>query len=355
MNVFFLLPGVDGFLIALPFSFLWAYLIYKWDFLSILMSFGLFYFFSHLMLIFVIPEAVFGFQTIGIAIILILLFLFGALMLFRSRSAREYENYIPGYVGRIREKERFLRELEIARGVQMKFLPQHVPQFPSLEIVSLCQPAMEVGGDYYDFIQVDEGHMSVLIGDVSGKGVSAAFYMTMVKGIIKTLSKKIKTPAKLLMEANEIFFENAPRDVFITMIYGIFDLPARNLNVARAGHNPLVVWRNKTNTIEIINPKGIALGLKNGEQYESLIEERTVGFEENDVFVFYTDGVTETMNLHQEVFGEERLHDIIKQYAGLSPQELQLKIVNAVTDFAGKEPQHDDFTMVIVKIRPQNN
>jgi len=212
---------------------------------------------------------------------------------------------------------------------------------------------MEVGGDYYDFIRINDRYMSVLIGDVSGKGVSAAFYMTMVKGIIKTLSKKTRDPATLLIEANEIFCENTPRNVFITIIYGIFDLKAQTLTVASAGHNPLIAWRNRTGKTEIVNPKGMALGLEPGELYRTIIEEKCIPIEEKDVFVFYTDGVSEAMNTKEEIFGEERLRLVIEQYAHLSPQLLQEKVVQAVSEFSGKAPQHDDLTMVVVKIRPK--
>jgi len=346
-------PPHLGALLVFPIALIWAYAVYRYDLLTILLSFFGVNLLLDLVLILLLPENVFSFQGMAGIIFGVLFFLLGGYLVFRSRSAKDYETYIPAYVDRIAEKERFLKELEIARGVQMRFLPQKVPYFPSLEIVSLCQPAMEVGGDYYDFIQVDERYMTVLIGDVSGKGVSAAFYMTMVKGIIKTLSRIIKEPAALLAEANEIFYENAPRDVFITIIYGIFDLQEKTLTVASAGHNPLIVWRSRTGKTDMINPKGIAIGLEHGERYSSIIEETCIPIEENDVFVFYTDGVSEAMNSDDEIFGEEQLRLIIEKNAHLSPQQLQEKVVAAVAEFSDKVPQHDDLTMVVVKVRPK--
>ena len=272
-------------------------------------------------------------------------------LVFRPQCAEDYDNYVPEYVSRIAERERLVRELEIARSVQMRFLPQAVPEFAHLDIVSLCQPAMEVGGDYYDFVRMDEHNMSVLIGDVSGKGVSAAFYMTMVKGIIKTLSKKTRRPAVLLEEANEIFCENAPRDVFVTVIYGVFNLETQALTFASAGHNPLMIWKKKTGMTQKMNPRGIALGLAGSVKYRSLIEETTIPFEEGDVFVFYTDGVSESMNMNQEIFGEERLEAIITKSAHQPPRLIQRNVVEAVSRFSGKAPQHDDFTIVVVKIK----
>jgi serine phosphatase RsbU (regulator of sigma subunit) len=209
---------------------------------------------------------------------------------------------------------------------------------------------MEVGGDYYDFVQLDERRLSVLIGDVSGKGVSAAFYMTMVKGIIKTLSRKSRQPAALLAEANEIFWENAPRNVFVTVIYGVFDLVEKTLTIASAGHNPLIVWKKKTNATKLMNPRGVGLGLVNPDRYKSIIESVTIPIEEGDIFVFYTDGVSESMNARQEIFGEERLQEAVRTSAHLSSRAIQKNIVETVSRFSGKAPQHDDFTMVVVKV-----
>jgi hypothetical protein len=346
-------PRYLGLILVLPITLIWAHFVRKWDMLTVLLSLIGGLFFLDLMLIPLMPDTLFSSPGMAVIIFIGLFFLLGVYLVFRPQSVKDYDSYVPEYVSRIAEKERFLKELEIARGVQMRFLPQKVPEFPSLEIVSLCQPAMEVGGDYYDFIQMNEQYMSILIGDVSGKGVSAAFYMTMVKGIIKTLSKKTKDPATLLIEANEIFYENAPRNVFITIIYGIFDLKAQTLTVASAGHNPLIAWRHSTGKTEIVNPRGIALGLDPGEHYRAIIEEKCIPIEEKDVFVFYTDGVSEAMNTNEEIFSEKRLRSVIEKYAHLSPQILQEKIVQAVSEFSGKAPQHDDLTMVVVKIRPK--
>jgi hypothetical protein len=340
-------------ILVFPIAVFWAYAVFRWDLFTVMLSFIWVNFMINLSLVLVIPGTVFSTQGMAVVISMTLAFVLGVYLLFKRRSAKDFDTYVPEYVSRIAERERFLKELEIARGVQMRFLPQQVPHSPNLEIVSLCQPAMEVGGDYFDFIRRNDRYMTVLIGDVSGKGVSAAFYMTMVKGIIKTLSKKTLEPAKLLAEANEIFYENAPRDVFITIIYGIFDLQEKVLTVASAGHNPLIVWRHGSRKTSMSNPRGVALGLADGEKYRELIEEERIPFNERDTFIFYTDGVSEAMNMEDEIFGEERLLQVIESHGHQSPQQLQERIVEAVADFSGKAPQHDDFTMVVVKVRPK--
>ena len=349
--IFFSPPRV-GILTALPVAFIWTFFVIKYDLLTIISSaFGA-KLLLDLSLVFKVPGALAGLPLTILFICSVLVFLLGVYLVFSGRSADDYDSYVPEYVSRIAEKERLLKELEIARRVQMRFLPLKVPELPGLEIVSLCQPAMEVGGDYYDFVQLDERRLSVLIGDVSGKGVSAAFYMTMVKGIIKTLSRKSRQPAALLAEANEIFWENAPRNVFVTVIYGVFDLVERTLTIASAGHNPLIVWKKKTNATRLMNPRGVGLGLVNPDRYKSIIESVTIPIEEGDIFVFYTDGVSESMNTRQEIFGEERLQEAVRNSAHLSPRAIQKNIVETVSRFSGAAPQHDDFTMVVVKAGP---
>ncbi|MCP4147198.1 MAG: SpoIIE family protein phosphatase [bacterium] len=351
INFELLEPSLLTSLLVLPLVVIWVVIVYKYDVITVFLTFMGIQYMSGVGLIYLIPGSFSSLIVIAGIVVGVSLFGMGIYLLYRPRSTADYDTYVPEYVSRIAEKERMYKELEIARSVQMRFLPHKVPDFPNLEIVSLCQPAMEVGGDYYDFIQMDDRHMSVLIGDVSGKGVSAAFYMTMVKGIIKTLAKSNRQPADLLAQANEIFYENAPRNVFITIIYGIFDLKEKVLTFASAGHNPLILLRHSKGKTEMVNPRGIALGLNHGKKYKSIIEEQCIPIEEGDLFVFYTDGVSESMNMQQEIFGEERLCEVIEKSANLPPRAIQRYIMEAVATFSGKAPQHDDFTMVVVKVR----
>ncbi|MCI0471064.1 MAG: SpoIIE family protein phosphatase [Candidatus Aminicenantes bacterium] len=351
LHTIFSRPAYLSILLATPIAAIWAIIVLKFNLLTVLFSLFGINFFLDMVLVTLLPDSFLQFPGMSVIITAGFILVLGIYLIFRPRSAGDYEDYVPEYVNRIAEKERILKELEIARSVQMRFLPKKAPEFPNLEMVSLCQPAMEVGGDYYDFIQLDDRCMSILIGDVSGKGVSAAFYMTMIKGIIKTLARKIKEPALLLAEANEIFYENAPRNTFITVIYGIFDLQSKKLTIACAGHNPLIAWKQREKKTRLYNPAGIALGLKQGEAYRASIKEESIEIESGDIFVFYTDGVTEAMNMKHEIFGERRLLGIIEKYSGFPPRQIEERIIEAVREFSGDEPQHDDFTMVIVKIK----
>ncbi|MDZ7363711.1 MAG: serine/threonine-protein phosphatase [candidate division KSB1 bacterium] len=210
--------------------------------------------------------------------------------------------------------------------------------------------AMEVGGDYYDFIEHDDSRLGVVIGDVSGKGVSAAFFMTMAKGIIQALSRINPSPKSLLSDMNSVFYENTPREVFISLIYGFFDVDNNTLIFARAGHNPLIVRKSVGGAPELLNPRGLAIGLEKGNIFAATIEEKTVPIQKGDVFVFYTDGISEMMNKNGEEFGEERLSQLVNRHAQESAATILEKVTQEVNHFAGGANQHDDFTMVVVKV-----
>ncbi|MFQ5823990.1 MAG: PP2C family protein-serine/threonine phosphatase [bacterium] len=346
----YLRPTYLAFFPMIPIAMLWAYLAYKYDLFTILMTTIAIYLFTELSFISFLPDGFLSPVSVIIGILTFFILLIGVYLIFTKRSVKDFEHYVPEYVSRIAEHERFLKELEIARSVQMRFLPQSVPTFPNLDIASICRPAMEVGGDYYDFIREGNQCLSIVIGDVSGKGVSAAFYMTMAKGIIKTLSKSTKHPKELLTEMNTIFYENAPREVFISVIYGLFDMKNKTLTFARAGHNPLIVRKSMVSAPELLNPKGLAIGLESGQLFSTTIEEKTLPIEPGDLFVFYTDGISESINKNGEEFGEERFQQLISLNAHLSAQAILDKITQEINKFAGNANQHDDFTMVVVKV-----
>ncbi len=350
LQLYWLRPAYLAFFLFLPLAMFWAYSVLKFDFISILFSLFIVNSFLDLILISILPGGLFSVAGVFAWALVLIMLLSGSYFVFSKISVKNIDHYVPEYVSRISEREMFLKELEIARNVQMRFLPQSVPSFPSLEIASICRPAREVGGDYYDFILNGYDTLGIVIGDVSGKGVSAAFYMTMVKGIIKTLTKSALTPKKMLTEMNAIFYENAPRNVFISMIYGLFDIQKKTLTFARAGHNPIIFRKNKIDQLEILNTKGLAIGLEKGLVFPFIIEEMSLPFEDGDVFIFFTDGISESMNKNGDEFGEERLCQVINQNGNDSAQVLIDKITQEVFNFAGQATQHDDLTMVVVKV-----
>ncbi len=287
---------------------------------------------------------------------LILIGLMGIILLFAFLAYRsevpsgKIVPYVPDYLQRIYEKERIQRELEIARRVQLRFLPRSNPKIKGMDVAAFCLPAKEVGGDYYDFIEMGPKSLGVAIGDVSGKGISAAFYMTLTKGLLRSQARNLQSPRDILINMNELFYENADRGVFISMIYGVFDLTAKTLTFARAGHNPMISRRSGKGLVEEMNPPGIALGLERGVIFPRTIEEKTIGLEKNDVIFFYTDGLNEARNSIHEEFGEKRLMSIVEARSGLSAEGLLDKMQKEIHLFTADASQHDDMTAVVVKI-----
>lgn len=288
----------------------------------------------------------------GWALLLVpILFLFGGQVIQRfGKTTIDPRALQPDYLDRLAEKERIKRELEIARQVQLSFLPRQLPELTGLDVAALCLPANEVGGDYYDFVKLGQNRLGVLIGDVSGKGVSAAFYMTLTKGIIKSSVQESPSPAEVLIRANRLFYENVERGIFVSLIYGVFDLTQRTFTSARAGHNPILLLRRQQQNAQFVSPQGLALGLNQGEVFARNIQEQTLVLNSGDVFVFYTDGFTEAMNGRNEEFGEARMSEILSNGLGATSLDTINNIRNAVQIFSGDTPQHDDMTMVVVRV-----
>jgi len=268
----------------------------------------------------------------------------------RKSQEIEVNHFIPDYIKRREERDRIMRELEIARIVQLSFLPKVKPKLKGIDVASICIPATEVGGDYFDFIEIDNYRFGVVIGDVSGKGISAAFHMTLTKGFLKSQAKLRLSPRDVMINLNELFYENVERGIFISMIYGIFDLGSRTFTFSRAGHNPLLLKKAMVNKLEVLCPKGLALGLEKGKLFNHLIEEYTVGIHSKDVFMFYTDGFSEAMNENKYEFGEERLQEILRKSYMISSENIINEVKSQIYNFVGKAPQHDDMTMIVLKI-----
>lgn len=248
------------------------------------------------------------------------------------------------------EKERLEEELRIARQIQMSLLPQAAVGLPGLRIAALCLPAAEVGGDYYDLLPLSETRMGVLVADVSGKGTSAALYMAELKGLVLSLSRIYASPAKLLAEANRILSANMDSRSFVTMTYAIVDTAARTLRHARAGHNPLIQLEASSGRTRVLTPAGLGLGIDRGERFEQILEEVEVPLRQGDVFLFFTDGLSEAMNARAELFGERRLRDVLEGGDALTSEQLKQRILDEIRSFVGDAAQHDDMTLVILKV-----
>jgi serine phosphatase RsbU (regulator of sigma subunit) len=252
------------------------------------------------------------------------------------------------------EKERLEQELQIARSIQMSLLPQGPLRIPGVALAGHCEPAREVGGDYYDFLPLDHDRLGILIADVAGKGTSAALYMAELKGIVLSLSQLHASPRQLLIDANRIISKHLGTTSFITMTYAVVDLDARTITCSRAGHCPLIYVPGphaQSRLPQTLTPDGMVLGLQldTGDAFARLLEEITLPLGRGDLFLLYTDGITEAMNTQGDYFGDTRLVELAEQHADLA-SELRERILREVRAFTGDAAQHDDMTMVLLKI-----
>ena len=264
--------------------------------------------------------------------------------------------HLSSLLAEMAEKKRLEEELRIARRIQMSLLPQNPPvEFPGVSLTAVCQPAREVGGDYYDFLPLEGNRLGLLIADVAGKGTSAALYMAELKGLMLSLTQIHRSPRDLLVAANRIISAHLDSRSFITMTYAVLDLEARTMTWARAGHTPLIHLpgaRAGDRAAHILVPDGMVLGLRidNGERFAAALEEVTIPLAGGDLFMFFTDGLSEQMNQAEDLFGEPRLGAIIEQHGGLPCDELRERILREVHAFADGAPQHDDMTFILLRV-----
>ena len=287
-------------------------------------------------------------------LILLFLMIVPVLQIIISSIKREEFQYsyegLPNHIRRISERERMQKELEIARNVQMGLLPKSKPVIDGFDISGKCLPAKEVGGDYYDFVTLSPTKLGIAIGDVSGKGVPAAIYMTLTKGILQSHADETISPRLVLNKVNKLLYRNIEKNSFVSMFYAVLDTQKKDITFARAGHNPGIMINQKDGSNQELNTDGIALGLEEGAVFNRTLKEHTITLAVGDTLVFYTDGFTEAMNRHKEEFGEERLIRLISEHRHLCSQDLIEVLVKNIKGFTKEMPQHDDMTIVVIKL-----
>jgi len=256
---------------------------------------------------------------------------------------------VPSHIQRISERERLKKELEIASKVQLSLLPKEQPDVKGYDIAGLSIPAVEAGGDYFDFVKLEGSKIGIAIGDVSGKGVGAAIYMTLTKGILQAHAEENVSPKSVLAKVNRLLYKTIEKNSFVSMFYAVLDFSSHSMIYSRAGHNPGILCSNSDGKTKLLMSKGIALGLEEGSIFTSNLVEESISLEEHDLVVLYTDGFTEAMNENREFYGEERLIDFIKTHQDLSSKELINMILKDVNKFVNHMPQHDDMTIVVIK------
>ena len=251
--------------------------------------------------------------------------------------------------GHLRETERLERQIELASEVQRCLLPNSCPNTPGYDLAATSVPAQEVGGDYFDFLLLDEDHLLIVVADVSGKGIPGALNMATVRSVLRSLSSPNLNARDLMIAVNRFIQPDLPRGSFISMLLGILHIPSGQMDIARAGHEPLMVLRNGAEEFESYAPLGIALGLVNGDLFSSNIESQTVDFNQGDIAVLYTDGITESMHPKWEEFSIGRFEQTLLKARQSNSQEMVDAVKKRISNFTGGTPQHDDLTLVILK------
>lgn len=250
-----------------------------------------------------------------------------------------------------RDRERLESELNTAKAIHAKLMPEKLPQLPGIDIFTAYNCAKEVGGDYYDFIPVgDTEHLALCVADVSGKGIPGSMVMGTTRTILRMMAVNNLSAADVLSKTNFHVARDIKRGMFVTCVYVILNVRTREMTVASAGHNPMLIWRQKTNQIEKVRPNGIALGFDKGPVFNRTVREQKVQLFPGDRVVMYTDGVVEAMNDKREEWSDEALDAFTIKNAALPSKEYVRLLVKELDDHKGSAEQHDDITIMTFRV-----
>ncbi len=275
----------------------------------------------------------------------------GELSLTFNKMVEDLRRYIDELTETTKAKERAESELELAKKIQQSFLPKKFPELGSIEVWGKCDPAREVGGDYFDFFQIDDDNCGMVIGDVSGKGVPAALFMAVSRTLFRILSSRELSPDLVLTEFNDrLVALDQGANMFITLFYGVFNNTTGQLLYSSAGHNMPYLKSSKNSGTKfqmLPQMKTMVAGMMDSIPMQ-LGETK---MQKGDVIALYTDGMTEAENDNDEMFGEERLEELLNKYSNLSAPEMCKRLFEDVHAFHAGRPQLDDMTMFIMKVK----
>jgi phosphoserine phosphatase RsbU/P len=245
------------------------------------------------------------------------------------------------------QRERLNRELEIAKEVQEHLFPQRLPCVPGLEYCGRCRPAREVGGDYYDFLELPGGRLGIAIGDVSGKGIGAALMMASLEASLRAQASVGRDLTELMEQVNGLVYEASSANRYATLFYAEYEPQSRQLSYVNAGHNPPLILRKSAAAWQLLRLEtgGPVIGV-----LRHCYRKEIFPLEPGDLAVLFTDGVSESMNGRDEEWGEYRLIEFVKTCHGLPALEVMTRILSAADGFAAGAPQHDDMTLVVLRV-----
>jgi serine phosphatase RsbU (regulator of sigma subunit) len=248
------------------------------------------------------------------------------------------------------ERQAIENELAIATEIQTKLLPERIPQIPGYDLFSFYLSAREVGGDYYDFLVIDQTHLGLVVADVSGKGIPGAMVMTMVRSLLRLASHREISPAETLKKVNRILARDIRPGMFVTALYAVLDVHSRKLTVSSAGHSPMLHFAAATGTVRQVNPSGMALGFDKGRTFDDTIAEEVVTLAPGDRILTYTDGVMEAMDEENAEFGLEQLEGLVTELGELSSKDFTDTLVARLEEHRGGAEQSDDITITTLRV-----
>ena len=268
-----------------------------------------------------------------------------------ARAFNEVTAKFRAAQGNVMEQERLQREMQVAQEIQQTLLPRNVPELEGFELGYLYRAAKEVGGDYFDFIAVDERTVGVVVADVSGKGVPGSLVMTMIRTALRMEARGNRSASDVMSKMNTFVTEDMKKGMFVTMFYVVLDSVNRAVSYASAGHNPMILYRGGQDATYFLKPKGIPVGINAPDQdlFRKTICVEKLTLRQDDMLVIYTDGITEAMNPAREQFGEVRLLSAIKRHGHLTAQEFSEALNQEIHDFTAGALQNDDITLVAIK------
>jgi len=267
------------------------------------------------------------------------------------------KNHLTAQLAHVRQlsenaeaREKIEKELQVARVIQMDLLPRDFPQEDDIELFATLKPARQVGGDFYDFFFLEPDRLCFVIGDVSGKGVPAALFMSMAKALIKASAQTVQTPAGILDTVNRELSQDNDTCTFVTVFIGILDLKSGELSFANGGHNYPLIYEPGGHPEFLEGGKSMILGIDE----ETVYTGATIKLQPDQGLCLYTDGITEAFNEMDQEFSDERLIAFVAANTRRPVKELVDLLVLEVETFAGKRPQADDITVLALRYRPQH-
>ncbi|HKL21215.1 MAG TPA: GAF domain-containing SpoIIE family protein phosphatase [Tichowtungia sp.] len=260
--------------------------------------------------------------------------------------------HYAGLRAALERKKQLDRDIHAAQQIQASLLPQNIPHPEGVQLGAFNLPAYDIGGDYYDFIQIDKDHLGIAVADVSGKGIGGAMMMAVCQGILRTRARQEQSPAGMLSELNRVLSENLAEDMFITMLYMVLNTKTRELQFARAGHErPLLCHGEGVRREPLpLDAPGIAIGLADPDVFDAVIQDVSIQLESSDALIVYTDGITEALNEEGEEWGLENLTRLIQNAPPSAPEPLLNTIRSELNRYIGAQQQYDDMTLLVLRL-----